>query len=61
MADLTRAKFVQLREQDGLYVIDLLDEEHKHLGFGYKGPTLKRAQQDLKYWMREKGLEELPR
>ena len=60
MADLTRAKYAQLRQQDGQYVLALLDEERQELGHGYKGPTLRRAEQDLKYWTKTKGLEELP-
>ncbi|MGH2442443.1 MAG: hypothetical protein ACRDFX_04700 [Chloroflexota bacterium] len=51
------AKFVQLQERDGQFVLLLLDADHRVIGHGYKGPTLKRAEQDLKYWMRDKGLE----
>lgn len=61
MADLTRAKYAELREHNGQFVIALLDAEKHEVGFGYKGPTLRRAEQDLKYWTREKGLELLPR
>lgn len=60
MADPREATYVQLREQNGQYVLALLDEEKREIAFGYKGPTLKRARQDLKYWTRQKGLEELP-
>lgn len=59
MTDHTRAKYVELRELDGLYVITLLDEEKQEVGHGYKGPTLRRAEQDLKYWTRDKNLQEL--
>jgi hypothetical protein len=37
-----------------------MDADQRPVGHGYRGPTLKRAQADLKYWIREKGLEELP-
>ncbi|HEX6507580.1 MAG TPA: hypothetical protein VF221_08110 [Chloroflexota bacterium] len=60
MTDLTRAHFVELQEKDGVFVIVLLDEERQQVGHGYKGPTLKRAEQDLRYWTRTKGLQELP-
>ena len=60
VADYSRAKYAQLREENGQYVLTLLDEEKREVGFGYKGPTLKRAQQDLKYWITAKGLKELP-
>ena len=59
VTDYARAKYVQLRESDGNFYIVLLDSERQELGFGYKGPTLKRAQQDLKYWTRDKGLDEV--
>ena len=59
-SDLSRARYVQMQEQDGHYVLLLLDENQQPVGYGYKGPTTRRAQQDLKYWIREKGLEELP-
>ncbi len=60
MADYSKAKYAQLRQQDGQYILALLDEERREVAFGYKGPTLRRAQQDLKYWTKEKGLQELP-
>lgn len=58
--DLTKARYVQMRHRDGQFVIALLDEERREIGFGYKGPTPKRAQLDLKYWTKDKGLIELP-
>ena len=60
MTDVTRARYVELRHDDGVFTIALLDEERRDIGHGYKGPTLKRAEQDLKYWTRDKGLEKLP-
>lgn len=58
--DLSRARYVQLQEREGAFVIALFDEQRQEVGKGYKGPTLRRAQQDLKYWTRDKGLQELP-
>jgi hypothetical protein len=49
-----------MRQDDGVFTIALLDEERREVGHGYRGPTLKRAEQDLKYWTRNKGLEKLP-
>jgi hypothetical protein len=60
MTDATQARYVELREDEGFFTIALLDAERREVGHGYKGPTLKRAEQDLKYWMRDKGLEQLP-
>ncbi|MBV9279111.1 MAG: hypothetical protein JOZ41_03425 [Chloroflexi bacterium] len=60
MTDFNKARYVQLREQDGHYTLVLLDENRREVAHGYRGPTLKRAQQDLKYWTRDKGLQELP-
>jgi hypothetical protein len=60
MTDATRARYVEMRQTDGVFTIALLDEERREVGYGYKGPTLKRAEQDLKYWTRNKGLEKLP-
>jgi hypothetical protein len=57
--DFSKAKYVELREQNGQYLLALLDSEKHELGFGYKGPTLRRAEQDLKYWTKSKGLEEI--
>jgi hypothetical protein len=54
------ARYVQLREHDGQYLIALLDENKKEVATGYKGPTQKRAEQDLKYWTKTKGLVEIP-
>jgi hypothetical protein len=54
------ARYVELRQEDGIFTIALLDEERRDVGHGYRGPTLKRAEQDLKYWTRDKGLESLP-
>ena len=59
--DLSRAKYVRLDEHDGHFVIVLLDENHEEVGHGYKGPTPRRAEDDLKYWTRSKGLEKLPK
>ena len=60
MADFSKAKYVQLRERNGQYVLALFDEDKQEVANGYKGPTLRRAQQDLRYWTKDKGLEELP-
>lgn len=60
VADYSKAKYAQLREKNGQYILTLFDEQRREVGFGYKGPTLKRAKQDLKYWIKHKGLEELP-
>ena len=55
----SRAKYAQLQDRDGRFTVVLLDADPNEVGFGSKGPTLKRAEQDLKYW-KSKGLEELP-
>ena len=60
MTEATPARYVELRQEDGIFTIALLDEQRRQVGHGYKGPTLKRAEQDLKYWTRDKGLEKLP-
>jgi hypothetical protein len=59
VVDFSKARYVQLRERDGRFELALLDGERREIGFGYKGPTVKRAEEDLKYWMRDKGLEQL--
>ncbi len=59
MPDLTKACYVRLDETDGHFVIVLLDEDMHEIGHGYKGPTPRRAEDDLKYWTRTKGLSEL--
>jgi hypothetical protein len=60
MTDYSKARYAQLREHNGQYVLALLDENKLEIGHGYRGPTLKRAQQDLNYWTKDKGLVELP-
>jgi hypothetical protein len=60
VADITRARYVQLRFEDGHYVLVLLDETKQECGHGYKGAGRRRAEEDLKYWTKAKGLEELP-
>jgi hypothetical protein len=52
-------KFVALVRRQELYEIILLDEDRNPAGHGYRGPTQKRAEQDLKYWTRTKGLEQV--
>jgi len=34
-----------------------MDAQDNRLGHGYRGPSKSRADQDLKYWTRTKGLE----
>ncbi|GEM_PF-3414599 len=53
---MTEPRFVSLVRRGDLYEIVLLDEEHRPVAHGYRGPTQKRAEQDLKYWVRTKGL-----
>jgi hypothetical protein len=60
MTEASSARYVDLRQEDGIFTIALLDEERREVGHGYRGPTLKRAEQDMKYWTRDKGLERLP-
>lgn len=60
MTDVLEARYVELRQDDGVFTIALLDKDRHQVGHGYRGPTLKRAEQDLKYWTRDKGLEKLP-
>ncbi len=60
MSNISPPRYVALRQVDGVFTIALLDEERREVGHGYRGPTLKRAEQDLKYWTRAKGLEQLP-
>lgn len=55
--ELGTPKFVALTKNGDLYEIVLLDENRSRVGHGYRGPTLKRAEGDLKYWTRTKGLE----
>jgi hypothetical protein len=52
-------KYVALVRRRELYEIVLLDDDHNAIGHGYRGPTQKRADQDLKYWTRTKGLEQV--
>lgn len=59
MTDYARARYVQLREDHGQYTLVLYDQDKAELGHGYRGPTLKRAQQDLRFWVKDKGLHEL--
>jgi hypothetical protein len=54
-----KPRFVQLRQEGSVFVVALLDAERRAVGHGYRGPTAKRAQADVKYW-KQKGLEELP-
>jgi len=51
--------YVSLVHHDDLYEIVLFDAERNIVGHGYRGPTHKRAVQDLKYWTRTKGLDEV--
>lgn len=60
ITDTTQARYVELRQDDGVFTIALYDQERRPVGHGYRGPTLKRAEQDFKYWQRDKGLEKLP-
>jgi hypothetical protein len=60
MTDTTRARYVQLRYDDGRYVVVLLDEDRQECGHGFKGAGRRRAEEDLKYWTRDRGLEQLP-
>ena len=60
MTQASPARYVELRQEEGIFIIALLDAERRDVGHGYRGPTLKRAEQDLKYWTRDKGLERLP-
>ncbi len=60
MKDFADARYARLEERDGFFTITLFDQERNPVGFGYKGPTLKRAQADLKYWTQTKQLAELP-
>jgi hypothetical protein len=60
MTEASSPRYVDLRQEDGIFTIALLDEERREVGHGYRGPTLKRAEQDMKYWTRDKGLERLP-
>jgi hypothetical protein len=57
--DLSKAKYAQLQERDGRFVVVLFGVDGAEMGFGYKGPTLKRAELDLRYW-KSKGLDVLP-
>lgn len=54
-------KYVQLLRHGELYEIALLDADQKQVGHGFKGPNFKRADADLKYWVRSKGLEQIGR
>ncbi|GAC1324428.1 MAG: hypothetical protein NVS2B16_30010 [Chloroflexota bacterium] len=60
MADAAQPHFARLEERDGLFVITLYDVDRNPVGHGYKGPTHKRAQADIRYWTHTKGLQELP-
>ena len=60
MTEASRARYVEMRQEDGIFTVALYDEARQQIAHGYKGPTLKRAEQDLKYWTRDKGLEPLP-
>jgi hypothetical protein len=60
MPGISDARYVRLVERGGHFELVLYDESKQPVGHGYKGPTVRRAQQDLKYWTREKGLKELP-
>lgn len=56
---MTEPKYVTLAHDGELYQIILLDVERRPVGHGYRGPTQRRAEQDLKYWIRTKGLERI--
>lgn len=57
--DVADPKYVALVQRGDLYEVMLLDSEKRPTGHGYRGPTQRRAEQDLKYWMRSKGLEKV--
>lgn len=46
-----------LIHENDIYEIVLMDAQDNRLGHGYRGPSKSRADQDLKYWTRTKGLE----
>jgi hypothetical protein len=53
---MTEPEAVALKVEHDVYEIVLLDGSGKKLGHGYRGPSKSRADQDLKYWTRTKGL-----
>jgi hypothetical protein len=59
MRDIGRARYVELKRNDGQFTIVLYDENRQEIGHGYRGPTVRRAEADLKYWKRDKGLQEI--
>lgn len=59
MHDIGRARYVELKRSDGQFTIVLYDENRQEIGHGYRGPTVRRAEADLKYWKRDKGLQEI--
>lgn len=59
MLDISRARYVLLRRDGSQFTVVLLDEARQEIGHGYRGPTTRRAQADLKYWTRDRGLEEI--
>ena len=56
---MSEPRFVTLAIENDMYEIRLMDAEHKPVGHGYRGPSKKRADLDLKYWVRTKGLSEV--
>jgi hypothetical protein len=59
MRDIGRARYVELKRSDGQFTIVLYDENRQEIAHGYRGPTVRRAEADLKYWKRDKGLQEI--
>ena len=59
MHDVGRARYVELKRSEGQFTIILYDENRQEIGHGYRGPTVRRAEADLKYWKRDKGLQEI--
>ena len=53
---MAEASSVRLSFEHDVYEIVLLDDEGKKIAHGYRGPSKSRADQDLKYWVRTKGL-----
>ena len=56
MAD-AEPKYVELLRHGELYEVALFDADLNQVGHGFKGPNFKRAEADLKYWVRTKGLQ----
>lgn len=50
-------QFVALLQEKDVFEIALFDSDRNRIGHGYRGPSKSRADQDLKYWTRTKGLQ----